>query len=66
MSNTATEYRKPDSEPEYSTLDAVCEDCMHAFHTKDVKMLKAAFEALIEHIQEQDSKQDREEFNGTV
>lgn len=51
---------------EFGTLDAICEDCMQAFHSKDVKMLKAALEALIEHIREEDETQDKEDSHDAV
>ncbi len=47
---------------EYGTLDAICEDCMHAFEHKDIKVLKAALQALIDHIQDVDEEQDKDEF----
>jgi len=52
--------RKPDDEPSYDTVDAVAEDILSAVASKDVKLLKAALQSLIEHIQDQDTAQDEQ------
>ncbi len=52
--------REPDEDKPYGMLDAIVEDLMDGVHKKDKKMLKSALEALVEHIQEKDEKQDHE------
>lgn len=51
-----------DEEPEFGMLDAIVEDVMEAIAKKDKKLLKEAFQALVEHIQEHDEIQDEEEM----
>ncbi len=52
--------RKPDEEGDYDMLDAVAEDMMAAFKSGDVKALKEALEALVDHVKAQDVVQDEE------
>lgn len=51
--------RKPDDDKPFEMIDAVVEDMLEAFHKKDKGMLKAALEALIEHIKSEDEVQDQ-------
>lgn len=55
--------RKSDNGENFGMLDAIVDDLLEAVHKKDKKMLKAALELLIEHIQEADEEQDHEEMN---
>lgn len=48
---------------DFGMLDAIVEDLLEAVHKKDKKLLKGCLEALIEHIQDADEKQDEEEIN---
>jgi hypothetical protein len=50
--------RKPDDEPSYDMLDAVCDDMMQAIEKKDKGLLKSALQSLCEHLQDMDQKQD--------
>lgn len=54
-----TASRKPDS-AEYDMVDAIAEDMMEAFESKDKDMLKAALESLCDYIREEDEEQDKE------
>ena len=49
----------PDDGDDYDMLDAVAEDLLAAFETKDKGLLKSALEALVSHIQEADQAQDQ-------
>lgn len=51
-----------EKEESFGMLDAIVEDMIDAFQKKDKKLLKGALEALIEHIQDQDQIQDKEEI----
>ena len=53
-----------DEDHEYGMLDAVAEDMMSAFHSKNHKMLKMALESLIDHIKSEDEQQDEGETHG--
>lgn len=49
------------SDPEgedYSMLDAVAEDLLHAIAKKDKTLVKEALAALCEHLQKEDQEQD--------
>ncbi len=51
--------REPDEgESEFGMLDAIVEDMLEAFHSKDKRLLKSALEALMDHIKEEDEIQD--------
>lgn len=51
--------RKPDEgSGAFEMLDAVAEDMFEAFEKKDKSLLKSALEALVDHIQMMDEKQD--------
>jgi hypothetical protein len=52
-----SERRKPDVDS-FEMLDAIAEDMIEAMHSKDRGLLKSALEALVEHIKEEDVKQD--------
>jgi hypothetical protein len=52
-----------ETDEKFGMLDAVVDDLLEAVHKKDKKMLKAALELLVEHIQEADEEQDHEEMN---
>jgi hypothetical protein len=54
--------RKSDDEEDFSMLDAIVEDMLEAFSSRNKKLLKGALEALIEHLQEEDEEQDKQEF----
>ncbi len=52
--------RTPDDDtPAFDALDAVADDLLAAFESKDKGLLKSALEALVEHIQDQDAEQDQ-------
>ncbi len=53
--------RSPDSGEELTMLDAVVDDLMAAFESKDKALLKSALDALIVHIQDMDQEQDSQE-----
>lgn len=53
-----TKMRKPDEDAEFDLIDAVVEDMLEAVHKKDKRLLKAALEALIHHIQAEDELED--------
>lgn len=55
------EMETTEGNDEFGMLDSVVEDMMYAFEKKDKKMLKAALQSLVEHIQEQDVMQDLEQ-----
>lgn len=57
-----TKERETDGEDDYGMLDAVAEDMLEAMHKGDKKLMKAAIEALIDHIQSLDEVQDTEEM----
>lgn len=44
---------------DFGTLDAVAEDMMSAFHSKDHSRLKAALESLCEYLKSEDESQDQ-------
>ncbi len=46
--------------PEFGTMDAIAQDMMEAFDKKDVKLLKAALEALKDSLEEADASQDKQ------
>ena len=50
--------RKPDEPESYELLDAVAEDLMAAFESKDRGILKSALEALCDYLRNEDLKQD--------
>lgn len=56
-----TVTRKPDEQPDMDMLDACAHDMLQALDKKDVSMLKAALQALVEHIQDMDQTQDAEQ-----
>jgi rhamnogalacturonyl hydrolase YesR len=51
---------------DYSMLDAIAEDIMSALEKSSKSMLKEALAALLEHIKEEDTKQDAEMAKGTT
>lgn len=56
--------REPDEGAEpFEMLDAVVDDMLEAMEKKDKKLLKSALEALCEHIQDMDVKQDESLMN---
>lgn len=55
-----TMERKSDDPPGFDMLDAVAEDLLTAFETKDKKLLREALESLCQHIADQDATQDQE------
>lgn len=46
-------------ESSFGTLDAVCEDMLQAFQSKDKSLLKQALEALCEYLRSEDEAQDQ-------
>lgn len=53
--------REPDEGSEsFEMLDAIVEDMIEAMHSKNKGLLKSALEALCEHIQDIDEKQDEQ------
>lgn len=47
---------------EYSMLDAIAEDMMHAIKSGNIEMLKYALESYKEHIAEEDRVEDEKQF----
>ena len=53
--------REPDEGSEYDMLDAIAEDFIAAFESKNKKLMKEALSALVEHIQSEDQEQDEQQ-----
>ena len=53
------EVKEREHDEDFDLLGAVAEDLIAALHAKDAKMVRAALEALCEHIQDLDSAQDQ-------
>lgn len=57
--STPVETEKREHDEDFDMLGAVAEDLLAALETKDKARLRAALEALCEHIQDLDAAQDQ-------
>jgi len=53
---------RDDDDGEYEYLDAIAEDMLDAFESKDRRAMKAALESFCEYIKQEDEELDHEEF----